>query len=126
MGGCRVQRLYSTFPNGPPGLGLLLLRLAVGGSLIAERISMMLPNLSTALWAAQISLVCAGVCICIGLWTPVMGAIQGIAEVAMAVFHANGYEHHLLLAVLAISLAMLGPGAWSLDAQIFGRKRITI
>jgi uncharacterized membrane protein YphA (DoxX/SURF4 family) len=44
----------------------------------------------------------------------------------MALYPANGYEHHLLLAVLAISLAMLGPGAWSIDAQIFGRKRITI
>ena len=87
---------------------------------------MMLPNPSSSLWAAQILLICAGVCICIGLWTPVMGVIQGIAELAMTLFHANGYEHHLLLAVLAISLAMLGPGAWSLDAQIFGRKRITI
>jgi putative oxidoreductase len=120
-----VQRLYSTFPNGPPGLGLLLLRLAVGGSLIVQWISM-LPSPPSPLWAAYIFLICAGVCICIGFWTPVMGAIQGIAELAMAVSHANGYEHHLLLAVLAISLAMLGPGAWSLDAQIFGRKRITL
>lgn len=87
---------------------------------------MMLPNLSSALWAGQILLVCAGVCICIGLWTPVMGTIQGMVELTMAVSHGNGYEHHLLLAVLAVSLAMLGPGAWSLDAQIFGRKRITI
>jgi uncharacterized membrane protein YphA (DoxX/SURF4 family) len=121
-----VQRLYSTFPNGPPGLGLLLLRLAVGGSLITERISMMLPSPSPPLWVAHILLVCAGVCICIGLWTPVMGAILGIAELGMALSHANGYEHHLLFAVLAISVAMLGPGAWSIDAQIFGRKRITI
>jgi putative oxidoreductase len=114
--GYLVQRLYSTFPNGPPGIGLLLLRLAVGGSLIAEPISMMLPIPPSAV----------GVCICIGLWTPLMGAVQGIAELAMALYPANGYEHHLLLAVLAISLAMLGPGAWSIDAQIFGRKRITI
>jgi putative oxidoreductase len=121
-----VQRLYSTFPNGPPGFGLLLLRLAVGGSLITERISMMLPGPSPPLWAAHILLVCAGVCICIGLWTPVMGAIQGIAELAMTLSHADGYEHHLLFAVLAISVAMLGPGAWSIDSQIFGRKRITI
>ena len=119
-----MQRLYSTFPNGPPGLGLLLLRLAVGGSLISERISMILPSPSPPLWAAHILLVCAGVCICIGVWTPVMGVIQGIAELAMTLSHAD--EHHLLLAVLAVSVAMLGPGAWSIDAQIFGRKRITI
>jgi putative oxidoreductase len=121
-----MQRLYSTFPNGPPGLGLLLLRLAVGGSLITELISQMLPSSSSPLWAAQIFLICAAVCICIGFWTPVMAAIEGIAELAMALPRANGYEHHLLLAVLAISLALLGPGAWSVDALLFGRKRITI
>ncbi|HEX8765158.1 MAG TPA: hypothetical protein VF740_08355 [Candidatus Acidoferrum sp.] len=33
---------------------------------------------------------------------------------------------HLLLAVLGASLAMLGPGAWSVDARLFGRKRIDI
>jgi putative oxidoreductase len=121
-----VQRLYSTFPNGTPGIGLLLLRLAVGGSLIAERISMLLPISPSPVWVAHILLVCAGVCICIGVWTPVMGAIQGIFELLMTLSRSNGYEHHLLLAVLAISLAMLGPGAWSIDAQIFGRKRITI
>jgi putative oxidoreductase len=124
--GSRVQRLYSTFPNGPPGIGLLLLRLAVGSSLIAEPISMMLPIPPSLLWAAHILLVGVGICICIGLWTPLMGAVQGIAELAMTLYPANGYEHHLLLALLAISLAMLGPGAWSIDSLIFGRKRITI
>jgi putative oxidoreductase len=87
---------------------------------------MMLPIPPSLLGAAHILLVCAAVCICIGLWTPVMGAIQGIAELVMTLFRADGYEHHLLLAILAISLAMLGPGAWSIDAQIFGRKRITV
>jgi putative oxidoreductase len=121
-----VQRLYSTFPNGPPGIGLLLLRLAIGGSLIAEPVSMMLPIPPSVLGAAHVFLVGTAVCICIGIWTPVMGAIQGIAELGMTLFHADGYEHQLLLAILAFSLAMLGPGAWSIDAQIFGRKRITI
>jgi hypothetical protein len=31
-----------------------------------------------------------------------------------------------LLGILGISLAMLGPGAWSVDALLFGRKRITV
>ena len=33
---------------------------------------------------------------------------------------------HVIVAVLAVSLAMLGPGAWSIDARLFGRKRIDI
>lgn len=33
---------------------------------------------------------------------------------------------HVFLAVLAVGLAMLGPGAWSVDARLFGRKRFAI
>ena len=33
---------------------------------------------------------------------------------------------HNFLAVLAVSVAMLGPGAWSIDARLFGRKRFVI
>jgi uncharacterized membrane protein YphA (DoxX/SURF4 family) len=35
-------------------------------------------------------------------------------------------EMHVLLAVLSVSVAMLGPGAWSVDARLFGRKRFDI
>jgi hypothetical protein len=37
----------------------------------------------------------------------------------------HGYSSQAVVAAaLGISLAMLGPGAWSLDARIFGRKRL--
>jgi putative oxidoreductase len=121
-----LQRLYSTFPSGRPGFGLFLLRLAAGGSLVAERISMMLPAPPSPLWEAQTTLVLVGVCVCLGFWTPVMGAVEAGAELLMAFSRPGAYETHLLLAVLAISLAMLGPGAWSIDALLFGRKRIAI
>lgn len=55
-----------------------------------------------------------------------MGAAEAGAELLMAFSRPAAYENHLLLAVLAISLAMLGPGAWSIDALLFGRKRIAI
>jgi putative oxidoreductase len=55
-----------------------------------------------------------------------MGVLEGTAEVLMAVSRPVASEVHLLLAVLAFSLAMLGPGAWSIDAGLFGRKRIAI
>jgi uncharacterized membrane protein YphA (DoxX/SURF4 family) len=42
-------------------------------------------------------------------------------------FFSPGIGHsdwwsRLVLAALSLSLAMLGPGAWSLDARRFGRK----
>jgi putative oxidoreductase len=121
-----VQRLYSTFPSGRPGVGLLLLRLAAGCSLIVERIPMMLPIPPSPLLEINAALICMGICICLGFWTPVMSGLEAVAELLMTVSDPERYESHILLAVLAISLAMLGPGAWSIDALIFGRKRITV
>jgi putative oxidoreductase len=31
-----------------------------------------------------------------------------------------------ILGVISATIAMIGPGAWSLDARLFGRKRIEI
>jgi uncharacterized membrane protein YphA (DoxX/SURF4 family) len=55
-----------------------------------------------------------------------MGAFEAVAEVLITFSRPTQYQSHILIAVLAIGLAMLGPGAWSIDALIFGRKRITI
>ena len=60
----------------------------------------------------------------VGLWTPVAGialaAIHlGIPSVVQGL---NGAT--VVGSAVGLALAMLGPGAWSLDAQLFGRKRI--
>jgi putative oxidoreductase len=67
-----------------------------------------------------------GIFLMVGLWTPFMGALQAIMELATAFPRSSESTLHLLLAALGISLVMLGPGAWSLDARLFGRKRIDI
>lgn len=121
-----MQRLYSTFPNGRPGVGLLLLRLAAGSSLVAERISMVVPILASPQWEIHLVLLFIGVCICLGIWTPVVGALGAASEVWIMLSGPSQYQSHILIAVLTIALAMLGPGAWSVDALVFGRKRITI
>lgn len=121
-----MQRLYSTFPSGRPGFGLLLLRLAAGGSLFIERTSMLLVAPSSPLWETQTVLVLVAACVCFGFWTPVMSALEAVSELLMAFSRPVVYESHALLAVVAISLVFLGPGAWSVDALLFGRKRIAI
>lgn len=55
-----------------------------------------------------------------------MGAFQAVIELWSAFSTSSETSLHLLLAALGISLVMLGPGAWSLDARLFGRKRIDI
>ena len=66
----------------------------------------------------------AGVLLLVGLWTPVAGVLVAIVEVWIAFSVPNNASLPAILAVLGASLAMIGPGAWSLDARLFGRKHI--
>jgi uncharacterized membrane protein YphA (DoxX/SURF4 family) len=71
----------------------------------------------------------AGVFLIAGLWTPVMGALAALDEGWIALWLHSLQEHtwiHVFLAVLSVSVAMLGPGAWSIDSRLFGRKRFDI
>lgn len=61
-----------------------------------------------------------------GLWTPIAGTLLAIIEVWIVLFQGGQAEIHLPLATLGVSLVMLGPGSWSVDAKLFGRKRINI
>jgi putative oxidoreductase len=62
----------------------------------------------------------------VGLWTPVAGVVMAVAELCLAFLHATDSWTHIMLGALGAALAMLGPGAWSVDARLFGRKRIYI
>jgi putative oxidoreductase len=62
----------------------------------------------------------------VGLWTPVAGVLMACMELCFAFSHVADPSMHIVLGALGAGLAMLGPGAWSLDARRFGRKRIRI
>jgi uncharacterized membrane protein YphA (DoxX/SURF4 family) len=62
----------------------------------------------------------------VGLWTPMAGLFMAGAELSLLLFHFNSSSMPIVLAALSVALAMIGPGAWSVDARLFGRKRIRI
>ena len=129
--GCTLQRLFSTFPSGQPGLGLLLLRLGVSFRLISFAIAGLIGQPAEAGTLVQSLIAGAGSLFLIaGLWTPVVGTLIALDEAWIALAHDSPrQEHtwiHVFLAILAVSIAMLGPGAWSIDARLFGRKRFDI
>jgi len=123
-----VQRLFSSFADGWPGTGLLLLRLLTGAALIHFGIASVLaaPPLTTVV--LQIIGIGAGILLLVGLWTPVAGAIAAVVKVCIALSlyssHSGDPWIPIVQAVLAAVLAMVGPGAWSIDARLFGRRRI--
>ena len=68
----------------------------------------------------------AAVLLLLGLWTPIAGAIVAVAELSLLLSHPQEPWPPIQLAMLGAALAMLGPGRWSVDARLFGRKHIPI
>ena len=123
-----MQRLFSTFASGWPGVGLLLLRVLTGAALIHFGIANLLeePPLMTAV--LQIIGAVAGILLLIGLWTPVAGTLAAIVKVWIAFSryfsHSGDPRIHIVQAILGAVLAMVGPGALSIDARLYGRKLV--
>jgi hypothetical protein len=131
-----VQRSFSTFAPGWPGIGLLVLRIALGGPLLVEAAALLAACRGTASPQILIALmsVAAGVALQLG-YSVGRAAIAGAASVIAVHFSSfHGARLNLFssriacfLAIsIAISLVLLGPGAFSIDAHRFGRREIVI
>jgi hypothetical protein len=118
-----VQRLFSNFANGWAGRGLLFQRALTAAVLTHCVVS----RLARGSWSAALpELIAAalGIFILVGLWTPLVGTLVGLTEVWILISRSTGSWIPLIPAVLGVTLAMIGPGAWSVDARLFGRKQI--
>ena len=120
-----MQRLFSTFPNSAPGTGLLLLRFCAGGQSILEGLHHVSNHAS---WSAQgfgFAQLLAASLLLLGCWTPAASVCAALLSIGMALTD-NHWELHIAQAAIALGLLALGPGAWSIDARLYGRKHIDI
>lgn len=121
-----MQRLFSMFPDGWPGRALLLLRLAAGAILIRDGAVNLLSQTRWDVIALQALAIAAGLLLVVGLWTPVVGVIVSLFGIWAVISGTPYVRGAVLLAAVGAALAMLGPGVNSIDARLFGRKRIDI
>jgi putative oxidoreductase len=121
-----MRRLFFTFARGLPGVGLLLLRLGTGVALMIDGVKTFQgePPTETAILHALAAV--AGLLLVAGLWTPIAGALVVVLELWAALPRYGDPWIHVLLGTLGAALALIGPGAWSVDARLFGWKRIDI
>jgi hypothetical protein len=103
-------------------MGLLLLRLSVAAQLfVGGRLA--LPGLP---WLLP-CLIAVTVLLCFGVMTPLLAAFCGMLE--LAGFLATGAISGSTVALAitnAAALALLGPGGYSVDACLFGRRIISL
>jgi len=78
-----------------------------------------------ALWI-RLSSCLTGALILAGFWTPFVASCQAILHGVLAFSGATFESSHLILALIGVSLVMLGPGSSSIDARLYGRKRIDL
>ena len=119
-----LRRLYSTFAGGWPGIGLLLMRLVVGGVVlwhVGARLSSD-PPLHVIIVYASVAV--AALLLIAGLWTPLAGAVVAVVVISEILMTGEPPVGHLLAATIAAGLTMVGPGRLSIDARLFGWKRI--
>ena len=120
-----VRRLFSTFARGWPGVGLLVMRLVGGAAFVARGVAMLHADSSIAMATAVLAIV-AGVFLIAGLWTPIAGSLIAAIGVWSAFTRDDDPLASVLLATIGIAVALVGPGAWSIDARLFGWKRIDV
>ena len=130
-----LGRLFFGFPRGWAGMTLLVLRAVFGGALWVEGACYVAsPNPAVVDWVVALCHFFAGALLLIGLLTPLIAAL--VAAGAMAVWLSlipacrDGVFDSTAALVfgftMLLSIAGLGPGAFSLDARMFGRREIII
>lgn len=96
---------------------IALMEQAIGGLLGRHPINSMILGVLT---------LSVAILILLGLWTPIAGALAIVVELLTFFSHAGDMRTYILLGTFGAALALLGPGAWSADARLFGWKRIDI
>jgi len=118
-----VQRLFSVFPDGLPGVALLSLRGSVVMALIGDCLA---HRLALSIWLHAAAIL-VSIALTLGLFTPLAVIAAMAVHVVVWFFMGPHHPSPLIIASLdSIALALLGPGAYSIDGYRFGRRVVVL
>jgi putative oxidoreductase len=121
-----MRRFFSNFAGGWPALGLLLIRIAAGAALMIDgkvRVHSGEPLLPLILGVLEVA---NGAVLIAGLWTPLAGILSIALSASEILVFRDTLCPAILMASMGAGVAFVGPGAFSVDAWLFGLKRIDI
>lgn len=102
------------------------MRLVAGGALLLHGVAALFVGAAPAFIAFHVFCAVIGVFVIIGLWTPIFAALAAIDSAWHGFASPPEAAFYVLLTTLTVALALLGPGAWSVDARLFGWRRVEI
>jgi hypothetical protein len=128
-----LQRSFTSFPAGPVGAALFAMRAVVGVIAVAQSALAVIADPCTLCLVAAVPAALAGLALLPGFATPLASALLA-SEAAALLFGMRVGVLELLdsrialfeFTVMAATLAVVGPGALSVDSMLFGRREVTI
>ena len=130
-----LQRTFSGFPSGCPGFALLLLRVGVGGASGLQSALLLAANhhAAASTLAAALAII-TSLSLMIGLMTPIAASLLCLGGLTATIDSAvigyiplfESWIARFEFIVMSAALICLGPGAFSLDARLYGRREIEV
>jgi signal transduction histidine kinase len=114
------------FPQGGPGIGLLILRIAVAGMFLLNLTHRFNFSSNALHWFLVLLIGLISLGLLLGFFTLILSIVAGLAAVVNLLLAGPSLNVIYLLALLtSAALFFLGPGAYSVDARLFG-LRVTV
>jgi uncharacterized membrane protein YphA (DoxX/SURF4 family) len=131
----RIQGFFISFPGSWPGIALFLLRTVLGLAIFYQgRLQLGVAEVTLFGWIVGLAALLAGGLLVIGFLTPIAGVLAVLVGVGIRLWGSPSSSGNLFASSLVIlfaaamlqAIVILGPGAMSVDARIFGRREIII
>ena len=102
------------------------MRLVLGSALVVRASSALCLDPLIKVAVPAVVLIGAGILLIAGLWTPIAGTAVAVAEISKMLMLPGDKWLWLMVAIIGVAMAMLGPGLWSADARLYGWRRLEV